>query len=208
MPRQLVIPGEMIASEPVRLDNTYVENGKTFAKVLGFYESEKRQVIPLEGIWQPRIGDIVVGIVVNARNAVYEIDLSHFTRSILIGSKFDRQAYKPGDVIEAEVKDIEDRKTLILWRPRVLFGGTILEVRPTKVPRIIGKANTMIEQISKLTKCNISVGNNGIIWLKGADVPLATEAIRKIEDEAHLPGLTEKIKQMLEEKTQTQTTSK
>lgn len=200
--RQIVIPGELIANEPVRLDNTYIENGKTFAKVLGLYETDKKQVIPLEGIWQPRIGDIVVGIVLSSRNAVYEIDLSFFGRSILIGSKFDRQTYKPGDVVEAEVKDVEDRRTIILWRPRVLLGGTILEVKPTKVPRIIGKANTMIEQISKLTKCNISVGNNGIIWIKGANVALATEAIRKIESEAHLSGLTEKIKEMLEKGTQ------
>ncbi len=71
----------------------------------------------------------------------------------------------------------------------MLYGGTILEIRPTKIPRVIGKNNTMVQQIAAMTKSTIVVGNNGIIWLKGGNVALATEAIRKIEDEAHTSGL-------------------
>lgn len=197
--KEIVVPGELVAEEPLRSENTYIENGKTYSKVLGLYETDKKSLIALEGIWNPRIGDVVVGIVTSARNAVYEVDLTYFGRGLLIGSKFDRQTYKPGDMVEAEVKNVEDRgKTIILWRPRTLFGGTILEIRPTKVPRVIGKNNTMIEQISKATKCSIVVGTNGTVWLKGGDIGLATIAIRQIEEEAHTSGLTERIKAMLE----------
>jgi exosome complex component RRP4 len=189
----------MLFDKPMRVDNTYVENGKTYAKVMGLFERERGTVVSLEGSWSPRVDDLVVGIITNARNSVYEVDLSFFGRSILIGSKYDRHTYNPGDVIEASVKDIENRKTVILWRPRVLYGGTILEIKPAKVPRVIGKANTMVQQISALTKSVIVVGNNGIIWLKGGNVALATAAIRQIEEEAHISGLTERIKKMLDE---------
>ncbi len=196
--KEIVMPGDLLFDKPVRQENTFVENGKTYATVMGLFEREKGAVVSLEGAWSPRIGDIVVGIVTGSKNSVYEIELSFFGRAILIGSKYDRQTYKIGDVVESEVKDIENRKTLILWRPRVLYGGTILEVKPTKIPRIIGKNDTMVQQISALTKTTIVVGNNGIIWLKGGNIGLATTAIRTIEDEAHTSGLTERIKQMLE----------
>ncbi len=112
--KEIVIPGDMIFDKPTRLENTFVENGKTYSLVLGLFDKDKGIVVSLEGTWSPRIGDIVVGIVTNARNAVYEIDLTFFGRAILIGSKFDRHSYNPGDVLECEVKDIENRKTLIL----------------------------------------------------------------------------------------------
>jgi exosome complex component RRP4 len=199
--REIVTPGELLSDQPIRLENTYVENNKTYAKVLGLYDKEKGMIVSLEGIWTPRIDDKVIGIIVSSRNSVYEVDLTFFGKSILIGSKFDRHTYNNGDVIEAEVKDIENRKTIILWRPRVLYGGTIIEIKPTKIPRVIGKANTMVQQISELTKSTIVVGNNGIIWIKGGNVALASAAIRKIEMEAHTQGLTERIKKMLEEQT-------
>ena len=40
---------------------------------------------------------------------------------------------------------------------------------------------------------------NGIIWLKGGDVELATKAIMRIQTEAHVSGLTDRIKEMLEQ---------
>ena len=196
--KEVVVPGEMVAETTARMENTYVENGKTYSKVLGLFDDEKKTLVALEGGWSPRIGDVVVGIVKAARNSVYEVNLDFFGRCLLIGSKFDRQTYKPGDVIEAEVKNIEDRTTLILWRPRNLYGGTMLEIKPTKVPRVIGKNNTMIEQIAQITKSSIVVGTNGLVWIKGGNVELATTVIRKIESEAHTSGLTERVKQMLE----------
>ncbi len=198
--RDILIPGDMVASEPLRMENTYVENGKTFAKVLGMYEREKKTLVPLEGVWIPKIGDIVVGIITGTKNTVYEVDLNFFGRSILIGSKYERQSYKNGDVVEAIVKDVEDRKTVILSGPKILYGGTVLNIKPIKVPRVIGKNNTMIGQIADLTGCNMIVGKNGTVWLKGEGVGVATEAIRQIEAEAHISGLTERIKRMLEEK--------
>jgi exosome complex RNA-binding protein Rrp4 len=45
------------------------------------------------------------------------------------------------------------------------------------------------------------VGQNGVIWLDGEpeDVSLAVSAIRKVEDEAHTTGLTDKVRKFLEE---------
>ncbi|GAG12814.1 unnamed protein product, partial [marine sediment metagenome] len=50
----------------------------------------------------------------------------------------------------------------------------------------------------------ILVGQNGLIWIQSDDLKnelIAVEAIKKIEKESHISGLTDKIKQFLEEKT-------
>lgn len=197
--KQIIVPGEVVSQGQARMDNTYSENGKTYAKVMGLYDEEHKGVIPLEGPWKPRTDDMIVGIIAEDKSKVYTVDVGFFGRTLLIASKFDRESYKAGDVIEATIKDVEDRKTIILTSARKLEGGTVLMVKPAKVPRIIGKANTMIKQISEAAKTYIIVGMNGMIWMRGGNIALATEAIRKIEAEAHVSGLTERIRLMLEQ---------
>jgi exosome complex component RRP4 len=201
--REIVVPGDVVAERPMRMHNSYIYGNRTYAATVGLFDKEHNEIIPLEGGWVPHIEDAVIGIVKNVKNSVYEVDLSYFKRSILIGSKFETHPMKRGDVIEASIKDIEDRRTIILYRERVLRGGTMIEVKASKVPRIIGKNSTMINQIAEFTRTSITVGRNGVIWVRGEDVELATEAILKVEREAHVAGLTERIKMMLEERTKT-----
>lgn len=198
--RELVTPGELLFERPVRMEYTFIDNNRTYAKVVGLFEKERATLIPLEGIWTPRIDDTVVGTVVKGRNSVYEIDLSYFKRSILIGGMHETEL-TPGQVIQAQIKDIEDYRTLILFRHRVLSGGVLIEIKPAKVPRLIGRNNTMVNQISELTGTTIVVGMNGVVWLRGGDVGLATEAVLKVETEAHMQGLTERVREMLQQET-------
>jgi exosome complex component RRP4 len=196
--RHIVFPGEMIVEKPLRLGNGFVENNRSYSKVLGLYGDDGSEIIPLEGVWEPHIGDIVVGIVAESRNKVYMIDLSYFKRVILVPGRFDKYELQYGDIIEAEIKDIEGNKTIVLSNPKVLEGGTILKIKPTKVPRVIGKKSTMVKQIADATNSEIVVGVNGIVWMHGGNTALAIEAILRVEREAHVQGLTERIKDMLE----------
>ena len=54
--------------------------------------------------------------------------------------------------------------------------------------------------IKSATNCQIIVGQNGVVWLSGEpkNVRLAQQAIRKIEAESHVAGLTEDIKNFLQ----------
>jgi exosome complex component RRP4 len=104
-------------------------------------------------------------------------------------------------VIEAEVRDFrkfEDEALVSLTRPKVLHGGMLVAVKPTKVPRILGKANTMIKQIAEGTGSSLVVGMNGMLWIKGGDMNLVEKLIREVEEKAHTNGLTDKIKQEID----------
>ena len=201
--RNIVLPGEIVAESPQRIQNAYIENGKTYSKIMGMYEPNSRGIIPLEGSWNPNPEDTVVGVVLEPKGKVYIIDLMFFGRCLLIPNKFEDYSFETGDVIEAKITDVENRKTIILGGGKLLEGGKVIRVKPKKVLRVIGKKNTMIDQIKAITKTDIVVGLNGIIWLRGGEMDLATDAIFKIEREAHVSGLTESIKQYLESNTKT-----
>ena len=78
-------------------------------------------------------------------------------------------------------------------------GGIIVDIAPTKVPRLIGKKGSMINMIKDKTNCKIVVGQNGLVWVKGDEdmEQLTKNIIHLIEAEAHTSGLTNKIKNKL-----------
>jgi exosome complex component RRP4 len=216
---KIVLPGDKISDSVLRMENGIVENGKTYATVIGMLDDEKGSFIPLESVWYPRQGDFVIGIVENSKNNVYTINLDSAFRGLILppprprfggrGRDFDRggdrmeeriEPMQVGDIASSFVKEVKreaDQIILILERPRKLYGGKLVEVRPSKIPRIIGKANTMLRKLEDGTKCSILVGLNGLVWIKGGDVLLALKAIEKIQEEAHISGLTDRIGTLL-----------
>ena len=77
-----------------------------------------------------------------------------------------------------------------------------MHVTPTKIPRVIGRKGSMISMIKQETNCQIILGLNGVILVTGknpVDEELAMRAIKKIEQESHTTGLTDRITQLLKE---------
>ena len=48
---RVVFPGDKISDNPDRMENAIVENGKTYATVIGMYHDAKGAFIPLESVW-------------------------------------------------------------------------------------------------------------------------------------------------------------
>ncbi len=193
----ILVPGDLIEDKELIRNNRFyfTENNKHYCTLVSLHNN---RLIPLEGYWYPNIDEIVVGIIKEVKNNIFEVELSHFLRAIIINDFRNKFKFNIGDVIEAKVKTVENKKTIILIYPRLLTNGVLIQIKPVKIPRIIGKNNTMINQISNFTKSHINIGNNGLIYIKGGDVPLAISTIFKVEKEAHTKGLTENIKQLLE----------
>ena len=83
---------------------------------------------------------------------------------------------------------------------RKLYSGTVVQVEPTAVPRVIGKQGSMITAIREKTHTRIQIGQNGFIWIdgKGEDISRAQKAIETINRETSSEGLTKKIEKLLE----------
>jgi exosome complex component RRP4 len=80
-------------------------------------------------------------------------------------------------------------------------GGILINITPTKVPRLIGKKGSMINMIKDQTRCEVVVGQNGVVWVKGKPEMerVVQKVVKTIEEEAHTSGLTDRIRDMLVE---------
>jgi exosome complex component RRP4 len=220
MDKKLTVPGDFL-SDDVNLadEGTYVEDGKVFSSVFGVASFKNRiRVVPLSGKYIPRPGDMIIGIVTEVSFSNWIVDIRSPYEGLLHISEFPRRIESAdmsryltvGDSIMALVKDVDANMkvelTLNDQRSRQIKEGRIIEVTPSKVPRLIGKSGSMIAMLKNETKCNIFIGQNGRIWLTGRDkdLDLAVKAISKIERESHTSGLTDRIIKFLKEEKSTQ----
>jgi exosome complex component RRP4 len=216
--RQLVIPGTVLANglDYLPSSGAFRENNEIKSKVLGLAKVKDRfvGVIPLAGVYNPRPGDGIIGFVEDMQTTMWIINInSPYNGILLLGeavgeyvdiNKTDISVYFDiGDMIYTKVLNVSRSKSVQLtmndYRAKKLVGGRILKITPYKVPRLIGKEGSMIEMIKDKTKCQIIVGQNGIVWLKGEDEAKAARAVLMVEQESHTQGLTDKIEKMLGE---------
>ena len=211
--KNLVIPGQILADDeyyPGR--GTFKEDGKICSSLIGLVSlrNKKIRVIPLKSKYVPKKGDVVIGKINDVRFSMWDVDINSPYSGILPAFEvFGRdkkelnKVYDVGDVLFLRVIDVDEvKKAKLGLKGRGLGkfkGGIIVEISPTKVPRLIGKKGSMINMIKNKTDCKIVVGQNGLVWVKGDEdmEQLTREIIHTIEVEAHTSGLTNKIKNKL-----------
>ncbi|MBQ2665463.1 exosome complex RNA-binding protein Rrp4 [Methanobrevibacter sp.] len=211
--KDLVIPGQILADDEYYSGRgTFKENGKVCSSLLGrvSLRNKKIRVIPLKSKYVPKKGDVVIGKIKDVRFSMWDVDINSPYSGILPAFEvFGREkkelnrVFDVGDVLflrVVEVDEIKKAKLGLKGRGMGKFkGGIIVDIAPTKVPRLIGKKGSMINMIKDKTKCKIVVGQNGLVWVKGNEdmEQLTREIIHLIEAEAHTSGLTNKIKNKL-----------
>ena len=211
--KDLVIPGQVLADDEYYSGRgTFKENGKVCSSLMGLVSlrNKKLRVIPLKSKYVPKKGDVVIGKIDDVRFSMWNVDINSPYSGILPAFEvFGREkkelnkVYDIGDVLFLRVVDVDEIKKAKLGlkgRGMGKFkGGIIVDIAPTKVPRLIGKKGSMINMIKDKTNCKIVVGQNGLVWVKGdKDMEQLTKnIIHLIEAEAHTSGLTNKIKNKL-----------
>jgi len=200
--KKIVVPGELITGERKRLgSHVFVENGKVYSDSLGLVYTDKdvASVVPLHGKYIPRRSDLVIGVIVSETYSGYIVDINSIYRSY-VSKEYIRENLSRGAIISAKVRDVNEINEAELEDVRVFYGGELLSTSPVKIPRIIGKNGSMLNELKSGTACSIVVGRNGWIWAKGGNVSLLVEAIELIEREAHLSNLTNKVGEFLRKK--------
>lgn len=192
MSKKIVVPGELISAERKKLgSNVYVANGKIYSKVLGVSDDadEQASVVALEGKYNPRTDDVVIGVVTRVVFAGYGINLNSATDSF-IPAKAVRDQLRVGDVIMAKVESVNELKEADLAYPRRLIGGEVIEIVPVRSPRLIGKSGSMLELLRRGTGCELVVGKNGRIWARNGNIDLLKKIVAFIEANAYKSNLT------------------
>ena len=208
----IVTPGTLLATSEKQGDGTYIYNGKTYSKYFGILKKSgnKISVIPFQQSYKPRKGDKVIGIIKEFVYPFFIVDLLspipaylYLTNISQYPMKQDKaiKIFSPGTLIFAEIIEISDRVKLSMKSKdsKVLRGGRVTYITPAKVPRVIGRGGSMIKMIAEKTKCNLLIGQNGVIWFSCRYPELIIKIIKKIDEESHISGLTDRISKMIDE---------
>ena len=216
--KDISVPGEVLATgmDVLPGHGTYRDGENVLAKRLGLVSIDGMAInlIPLSGKYLPKPWDTIICKVIDVSFSGWRLDTNSAYSAMLslkdATSDFIKRGanlteyYDLGDYIVCKITNVTSQKLIDVTMKgpglRKLKGGRVIEVDPHKVPRIIGKQGSMVTMIKDSTKCNITVGQNGLIWIDGTpeNELLAIQTIRKIEKESHLGGLTDKIKAFLE----------
>ncbi len=221
--RDIVVPGQLLAegpdAEPANPPFVEKRGNAIYSTILGLADIQdgKIGVIPLEGPYIPKPGDIVIGLIVNAGITHWEVDIRAPYKAVLpVQEALDKpfnpatddllRYYQIGDYIVAKVTSFDRTHDPYITVKGKGLGkvvtGSIVEIKPSRVPRVIGKRASMINMLVEMTGCNIVVGQNGRILVQCANRDLeevVVLAIKKIEREAHIPGLTDRVRAFIEE---------
>ncbi len=220
--RVLVVPGEAIVEGDYKIStpNFIIKVGsKYIATVVGLAqvneESKELSLIPLEGCYVPQVDDLVIGYVMDVGVTSWEVDIRAPFTATLYAVDFLGRPVNParedlgdylavGDTILAKVEVFERNRGPILTTKGKGLGkivhGTVVEISPVKVARVIGRKGSMHQLLEGETGCEVIVARNGRILVRCPNKELeeiVIMAILKIEREAHIPGLTDRVKEFI-----------
>jgi len=216
--KELVTPGDLLAEgEYTAGENTYKEDAKIYATRVGLVDYTAREVfvIALKAFYVPKFGDTVIGKVTEVTTGSWMVDINAPHPAMLRASDvLDRpfrsrksdlpSLFDVGDLLIAKIVAYDRTRPPLLTVREPGLGkivrGQLVEITPTKIPRAIGRQGSMVNAIKKETGCQITIGQNGMILINGKtpeDEQLAIMAIRKVEEEAHTSGLTDRVTEML-----------
>ncbi|MEB3774278.1 MAG: exosome complex protein Rrp4 [Desulfurococcales archaeon] len=218
--RRIVVPGDRLPPETTGPEEYLVDNGgwKTPA-IVGILDVRdgKHVFIPLQGAYVPRKGDVVIGLIVSQGIVNWFVDINSPYQAILTAQDFLGRPFNPltddlsrllriGDYIKARVEAFDRTRNPLLTVQGEDLGriveGRVIDVHPSRIPRIIGKKHSMINMISEETGCKLYAAVNGrihIVCPNPDSEAIAIMAIKKIEKEPHTVGLTERVKRLIEE---------
>ncbi len=211
--RVVVVPGETIISGEDYLpgEGTRREGEHVVASRFGLAEISGRaiKVISLFGAFVPRRGNVVVGRVRDITFYGWSVDIDSASSGFLPIEESPRFINKDemdqylaiGDVVAAKIWSVKAKGVDLTLKGKglgKLEGGFIFRVIPSRVPRVIGREGSMVGLIKEKTGCQITVGQNGWIWIRGpnSDSEIRTrKAIEFVADKVFVEGLTDKMEE-------------
>ncbi|RMW39316.1 MAG: RNA-binding protein [Nitrosopumilus sp.] len=219
--RKYVIPGDVVTTGPFRPEqNTVLDGNKIISTTIGISEiyDDSVRVIPLTGKYIPKINDLVIGKVNSHTSLSWELDINSCYVGFLpaqdvFGRDFSAHAdelatkLRTGDLVAARIANFDrTRDPLVSISDRDLGkidSGVLMEISPSKVPRLIGKKGSMIQMIEEATDAAITIGQNGwvVVSCESPEGLLkAKKAIQMVNEQAHVANLTDQVKEMLDKK--------
>ena len=216
---QFVLPGDIIVTGDYRPEqNVILEGDRLMSTAIGFSEikDDLVTVIPLTGLYTPKVDDLVIGKIVSHNALSWEVNINSYYPGILTAFDIFGKDYSAsrddlslklntGDIILARIANVNSRDPLITIAGNNLGkvdSGELIKISPSKIPRLIGKHGSMIQTIEGSTNVSITVGQNGLIIFKydnSTGLKNAIASIKMIAMTYEDVNIEEKIQNILNE---------
>lgn len=211
----LVYPGEIYKYDEKIYENSIfkIKNGNLVTKKSSFLinpQNENKSSIAIGRIYSPKVGDIVLGTVVQKFTDFFKIDIGTYSNAVLFklnteGNKNSKLDADVGDLVLCKVisvnandvpslstEKIKNRSALNVYcdiELGKLKGGMVYDL-PLNQLRYFNKGNPTIRKIKDVRQCGIAITNNGKIYISTKEndfntIPLIYEIIydsTKLED--------------------------
>ncbi|MDD3177950.1 MAG: hypothetical protein PHR26_00350 [Candidatus ainarchaeum sp.] len=200
MDKKIVIPGEFLTDQRKKLgSNVFLLNNKVYSQVVGLLSesTDYISVVALNGIYKPNVNDGIILIVKDDLPNGYVLEYNSFTDTFLPKSMIKKEL-KKGQIIFARLSSVNDNDTIDIDHINILPKGRLFNASPVKVPRLIGKNDSMLNLFKNLLKANIVIGKNGWIWYNCDNYLILENAINLIINNSQKSNLTNSIKEYIE----------
>ncbi|MCG2868079.1 MAG: hypothetical protein L7G90_01670 [Candidatus Nanopusillus sp.] len=198
----ILIPGDSLKKKDI---NSYERENNYYSKYILLVNEDK--TTKLFGYYMPEVNDIVIGKVIDVLSNGWLIDINspYVGKLSLKDTGVDpNDLYTYGDYILCQIVKMTKNKLIDLEikKKEKLNDGLILKVDPARIPRLIGKNSSMLNLIKEYLKIDIIIGKNGRVYLNGDinNVLKAVDIIKFVINNSYKRGLTEKVKEILENK--------
>src|SRR5207253_3118575 len=201
---QMRIAVKVFPEHAARAYNAFKVGSRVYSACIGIFEVDGTRVtvVPLKGGYFPRVGDLVGGRIVDVGLSGWTVDIRAPYEAMLPASETPgprgprrrdlSSSFDVGDMVLAEVLDFDRTRDPLLTAKGPGLGkistGRVVEISAAKIPRLIGRKGSMISMLKNETRCQITVGQNGVVLVWGKspeDERVAVEAIYMVEREAH-----------------------
>ncbi len=214
--REILLPGDKVEKDDLKPGRgIFKRDGELYAARLGVkrVRSGYINVAAQSGRYEPQEGEKVIGTVTDINSSFWMVDVNAPNPAVLHVNDVpwmvdygDTASYiDVGDALLVKITSVDEQNSMQITMDeeglRKINEGQIIEIPPAQVPRVIGRGGSMISMLKKYTDCKIYVGQNGRIWIDG-DLEgqyLAVTAIKMIEQNAQVVGLTDVIEEFLKE---------
>ncbi|MFC2137925.1 KH domain-containing protein [Bacteroidota bacterium] len=212
--RQIVGPGETIVSgnEYLPGDGAYRDGEDVVAGRygIGIMDGKHVRVTPVSGAYYPKRGNAIIGTIVDITFNGWLINFGGAQNAFLPVSEVPRYVNKNemaefldfGESVIVKVWDVKSRGVDVSMKMRgfgKIDGGMIISIGPNQVPRVIGREGSMVKMIKAATGCDVTVGQNGKVWIRGKNTDMEVSARKIVEfigENVLTSGLTEKVEKM------------
>ena len=195
--KKIVLPGDLITDQRKKLgSNVYLHDNKIYSSVVGILHEngDYISVIALNGAYMPHEGDGIIAIVSDEVANGYVFEYNSVSDIFVPKSKVSK-SLKIGTVIYARIKEINVNDSIELDNMNILPIGLIYNTTTVKVPRFIGKNESMLGLFKDYG--NVVIGKNGWIWYVTKQPRLFERVFDLIVKNSQKSNLTNSVKEFL-----------